>query len=338
MEELERARESYAKKLKKFIIIGFAIFAFAIFVVLINFVIPGVHPSPTIFITLPAIGIITVAITAVIAVISTKKDAINYRKIYKAYFVERNLRQSFTDIYYNHEQGMSKEVLKSTDMIRTGDVYRSNDFTSGKYRDVAFSQADVEIQEEHTDSDGDTTYVTIFKGRWMVFEFPKSFNFRLEVVQKWFNAHKKPSKDKTLKRKIEKISTESPTFNKKFNVYAEDGFEAYYILDPAFIDHIEKLSEAHKGKLLLCFVDNRLHVGLNDKKDAFEPPSPFKPIDEKNENQKVRTDIKTITDFVDFLKLDRKLFKDTVKWIIPSGKSLLRIPLRYLISSTLSLL
>ena len=307
MEDLESARQSYASKLKRLITIGVIVFMIVAVISIIGFSSSGF--SPVFIVTLPAIGIFITAIFAVIALISTKKDAATYRKLYKAYFVERNLRQIFTDIYYNHEQGMPKEVLKSTDMMRTGDIYRSNDFTSGKYKDVAFSQADVEIQEEHTDSDGDTTYVTIFKGRWMVFEFPKTFSFRLEVVQKWFSAHKKPSKDKTTNRKIEKISTESTTFNKKFNVYAEDGFEAYYILDPAFIDHIEKLSESHKGRLLLCFVDNKLHVGLNDGKDAFEPPSPFKPIDEKTEYQKIHTDIKTITDFVDFLKLDRKLFK-----------------------------
>ena len=307
MEDLESARQSYASKLKRLITIGVIVFMIVAVISIIGFSSSGF--SPVFIVTLPAIGIFITAIYAVIALIPTKKDAATYRKLYKAYFVEQNLRQIFTDIYYNHEQGMPKEILKSTDMMRTGDIYRSNDFTSGKYKDVAFSQADVEIQEEHTDSDGDTTYVTIFKGRWMVFEFPKTFSFRLEVVQKWFSAHKKPSKDKTTNRKIEKISTESTTFNKKFNVYAEDGFEAYYILDPAFIDHIEKLSESHKGKLLLCFVDNKLHVGLNDGKDAFEPPRPFKPIDEKTEYQKIHTDIKTITDFVDFLKLDRKLFK-----------------------------
>ena len=307
MEDLESARQSYASKLKRLITIGVIVFMIVAVISIIGFSSSGF--SPVFIVTLPAIGIFITAIYAVIALIPTKKDAATYRKLYKAYFVEQNLRQIFTDIYYNHEQGMPKEILKSTDMMRTGDIYRSNDFTSGKYKDVAFSQADVEIQEEHTDSDGDTTYVTIFKGRWMVFEFPKTFSFRLEVVQKWFSAHKKPSKDKTTNRKIEKISTESTTFNKKFNVYAEDGFEAYYILDPAFIDHIEKLSESHKGKLLLCFVDNKLHVGLNDGKDAFEPPRPFKPIDEKTEYQKIHTDIKTITDFIDFLKLDRKLFK-----------------------------
>ena len=144
----------------------------------------------------------------------------------------------------------------------------------------------------------------------MIFEFKKPFTFRLEIVQKWFNAHRKLPKNPKTNREIIKISTESTTFNKKFKVYAEDGFEAYYILDPAMIDRIEKLSESHKGKLLLGFIDNKLYVAISDGRDAFEPPNPFKPLDESAENQKIISDIKTITDFVDFLKLDRKLFKN----------------------------
>lgn len=305
--DLESAREKYAKKLKTFIAVGLAIFALSIIISLVS--LSNLKSISFVGFLFP-FTLIVIAIIAIIAVFATKKDTKTYRSLYKACFVERNLCQIFTDVHYSHELGMPKAVLESTDMIRTGDVYRSNDLTSAKYKDVRFSQADVEIEEESTDSDGNTHYVTIFKGRWMIFEFPKPFTFRLEVVQKWFTASKKLKKNRETNRQITKISTESLTFDRKFNVYAEDGFEAYYILDPAFIDHIEKLSESHKGKLLLCFIDNKLHVAINDNKDAFEPPSPFKPLDEQTENQKIQAEIRTITDFVDFLKLDRKLFKN----------------------------
>ena len=163
------------------------------------------------------------------------------------------------------------------------------------------------IQEEHTDSDGDTYYVTIFKGRWMIFEFPKKFAYRIEVAQKGFPANKVP-RNGTNGRKFEKQSIESPTFHKKFKIYADDGFETFYVLDPALIDRIEKLSENINGKLLLCFIDNKLHVGLHNNKDAFEPPSPLKKLDATKENEKITGDLKTITDFVDYLKLDKNIF------------------------------
>ena len=307
--DLELARERCANKTKKFIYVGLAIFAAVVLISIIGVIAIRQNYFELIMALIVNLAFMFI-IYFVIIIFATKKEREQYRKSYKAYFIDRNLRQIFTDIYYNHEQGMPREVLWSTTMMRTGDLYSSNDYTSGKYKDVSFAQADIDIQEEHTDSDGGTTYVRIFKGRWMVFEFPKPFTFRLEVVQKHFRAHIKLRKNKETNRKIVEISTESPTFNKKFKVYAEDGFEAYYILDPAYIDHIEKLSDIYKGEMLLCFIDNKLHVAINNNKDAFEPPSSLKPLDEQAENQKVYKDIKAVTDFVDFLKLDRKLFKN----------------------------
>ena len=96
---------------------------------------------------------------------------------------------------------------------------------------------------------------------------------------------------------------------KKFKVYAEDGFETYYILDPSMIDKIEELSNSHKAKYLLCFTGQKLSVAIHDNKDAFEPPSPMKPIDEATELAKVEKEISLITNFVYYLKLNRKLFK-----------------------------
>ncbi len=312
---LEEAREKCAKKLKISIYIGLAFFIVATILVLAGIINPQASTSELgmnligKFMKIAVAAIMITCLFTIIAVLLTYKDRKTYKRLYKAYFVEKTLKNIFTDLKYNHESGMPKSVLESTGMINTGDIYSSNDYTSGKYKEVSFSQADVCIQEVTTDSEGHTQYDTIFKGRWMVFEFPKSFTFRLQVVEKWFGPSRKMRKDRNIKRKIERIHTESIEFDKKFKVYAEDGFEAYYILDPAFLQHIEDLSNTRKGKLMLCFIDNKLHVAIYDNKDAFEPPSPLKKLDEKSEFEKINHDIKTITDFVDFLNLDRKLFK-----------------------------
>lgn len=305
---LEAARQDYAHKLRIFYGVTGAVFALAAILVIlsINSSSRGIQSVLWIVFVLMLIAICGVGIF-----IYQSGARARYHQLYKAYFVETALRQTFTDIQYDHALGMPKSVLSSTGMIQTGDKYQSNDFTSGKYKNVAFAQADVTIKEEHTDNDGNTYYVTIFRGRWLTFEFPKPFTFRLQIVQKHFRATKKFAKDKATMRRVEKLSTESTTFDQKFRVYSEDGFEAYYILDPAFIDRIEQLSAASQGKLLLCFIGNKLHVAIDDKKDAFEPPSPFRPINQQAESAKVRQDIKAITDLVDFLKLDRKLFKTT---------------------------
>lgn len=232
-----------------------------------------------------------------------------YRRAYKSYFVEQNLQKTFTNLSYNHELGLSSTALSLTGMVNTGDRYSSNDFASGKYKNVAFSQADVHIETEYTDSDGDTHYTTIFRGRFMIFEFPKQFNFKLAVIGKRFRAYRKPGKNAKTGQKAEKISTESNEFNQMFRIYGQDGFEAYYILDPAFMVKLMDIATAHKNRVLFAFYENRLIVGLDDGKDSFEPPFPLKQIEETKESAEVTGEIKTITDFVDQLSLSRNLFK-----------------------------
>lgn len=306
-EDVENARVQYKNKLTKASLITMSI-SFVLALIMF-FAITGANFS--IVTILPALfmsAIFVFAITAIIVAIATRKEAAEYKKTYKAYFVEQNLAKTFTNLQYQHEAGLNKQVLAATQMINTGDRYSSNDLTMGKYKNVNFTQADVHIEEEYTDSDGDTHYTTIFRGRFMIFEFPKKFNFKLEVVSKFFGVGKVPGRNPQTGRKFEKFEVESIDFNKKFKIYAEDGFEAFYLLDPSFILKIEKVSAEYDKKMIFCFVDNKLYIGLNEGKDSFEPPRPSKPINEQLEMEKVSHDIKVITDFVDELSLDRKIF------------------------------
>ena len=306
-EDVENARVQYKDKLTKASLI--TISTLFVLALIMFFAITGANFS--IVTILPALfmsAIFVFAITAIIVTIATRKEAAEYKKIYKAYFVAQNLAKTFTNLQYHHEAGLNKQVLAATQMINTGDRYSSNDLTMGKYKNVNFTQADVHIEEECTDSDGDTHYTTIFRGRFMIFEFPKKFNFKLEVVSKFFGVGKVPGRNPQTGRKFEKFEVESIDFNKKFKIYAEDGFETFYLLDPSFILKIEKVSAEYDKKMIFCFVDNKLYVGINEGKDSFEPPRPSKPIDEQLEIEKVSHDIKVITDFVDELSLDRKIF------------------------------
>ena len=302
-QDVEKARQAYHAKIKKQTIITIVI----VIVVIALFMLSGSGAS-SIFILFPIVFFITTFIT-IISSFSNRKVFREYRHAYKGYFVEQNLKAIFNDSFYSHEMGLSAAPLNLTGIINTGDRFTSNDFTKGKYKNVTFCQADVHIETEYTDSDGDTHYTTIFKGRFMIFEFPKQFKFRLALVGRHFRAFYKPGTNRANGRKMEKLSTESNEFNSAFRIYAEDGFEAYYILDPAFMVKLLDIDAHHKGNTIFCFNNNLLIIGINDGKDSFEPPKPYKPIDEAAENAKVSSDIKMITDLVDQLSLSRKCFK-----------------------------
>ena len=254
----------------------------------------------------------------IITVISTVKLNHQYKIVFKKVFVVKALEAKFTDLVYEPDRGMPYETIAGTKMMRMGDRYHSEDFISAKYKDIKFEQADVHIEEEDTSTDSDghttTTYVTIFKGRWMIFDFNKSFKADVQVVQKGFGNSKVKTMSLFGKKDdlFKKVSMESESFNKKFNVYAQNEHDAFYIITPSLMTRIEKLDELNKGKLLLCFINNRLHIGIYDNKDSFEPDSVFKEINEEEIVKRISGDIEMIAQFVDELNLDNDLFKKEV--------------------------
>ena len=302
MEELEEIRT----KLKNKYIIG------TIVIILVALILSLIiYPSAAfaIFIPIVFIGII-------IMIIATSKLNMQYKKTFKEVFVLKSLKERFTDLNYNPDIGINIITISKTKMINMGNKYHSEDYISAKYKDIKFEQADVHIQEEHTSTDANghttTSYVTLFKGRWMIFDFNKKFKADVQISEKGFGS----SKVKTLFGKKEelfkKVSMESESFNKKFNVFAQNEHDAFYIITPSLMDRIEKLDNIVKGKLLLCFIDNRLHIGLYDNKDSFEPESVFKTINEEETIARISNDIDMITQFVDQLNLENNLFKKEV--------------------------
>lgn len=252
------------------------------------------------FCFLPAIGI---------GLLITSPDARAFKEEFKENYVSSALAKIFDNLNYKPDGGIDESLLAPLNMIDLGDKYDSNDYISGTYKGINVITADVHIEEEKesTDSDGnrETYYVTLFKGRWMIFDFNKKFIRNCQVIQKGFDSSKtnRFGKDKYVRVEFEDIE-----FNKKFKVFAQNEEEAFYILTPALIQRIKDLSSKLKGKLMLCFFDNKLHVGLDNDSDSFEPNFRVK-VTEENLNQTITGDIKLITDFVDELNLDNDLFK-----------------------------
>jgi hypothetical protein len=239
-------------------------------------------------------------------IISLKDD---YRENFKNEFVLKALQDTFTNLYYNPDNGIPYSVIAGTQMIYMGNRYYSEDYIGARYKDIKFEQSDVHIVEEHqtTNSKGNTTTtrIDIFKGRWMIFDFNKEFKANVQILQKGFVNLTVKRFFVNNKEKFKKVSMESESFNKKFNVFAQDEHDAFYIITPFIMERIEKLEKQNKGKLLFCFIGNKLHIGISDGKDSFEPENVFKRIDE----EKILKEIKGITQFVDELNLENDLFK-----------------------------
>lgn len=237
----------------------------------------------------------------------TSKNVKEYKKIYKKNIILETFKTVFTDIKYNPESGLSESVIINTRMMSVGDRYYSNDHISAKYKNVNFEYADVEIQDEITDSDGDSHIVTIFKGQWFIFDFNKKFKANVQVCEKSFDGARRGVT--TYSNGIyKKVNMENVDFNKNFKIYAENEEDAFYILTPNMMEKIKKINDELSGNLLFCFINSKLHIGLHNGKDLFEP-NVYKKINLEADKEKILNEIKIITEFIDILDLDNDLFK-----------------------------
>lgn len=294
IEEIETLR----KKAKNQFLIGIVI---SIIIGLILFILVS---------SLPLIGIGVIIVGIIISVILGSITSNKFSLAFKNTFVLKALNSIFNNLVYEPEKGLDRAIIANTQMMNMGDRYRSNDFISGTYKNINFVQADVHIEEEHytTDSNGNTTvtWITLFKGRWMVFDFNKVFKANIQVCQKGFS--NATVNNFFAKVKYKKVNMEDQDFNNKFRVYAQDEHDAFYILTPSLMEKIKIVTTKSKAKLLFCFIDDKLHIGINNYKDSFEP-SLFKKIDEEEILKIISDDIQVITNFVDELNLDNDLFK-----------------------------
>lgn len=105
-----------------------------------------------------------------------------------------------------------------------------------------------------------------------------------------------------------KVKLEDIEFNKMFKIYSEIEHDAFYILTPHFMEKIKKLYKELDAPIKLTFMENKLHVAVNNGEDSFEY-NVLNPINEEEIEQDIIKDIKLITDFVNELNLDNDLFK-----------------------------
>lgn len=235
------------------------------------------------------------------------KNIYRFNKEFKNVFVLKSLNNIFTDITYYPEKGFSKNSIKSIGMLDTGDSYNSNDYISGKYKNIAFEQSDIHIEEKHIEEDAEgkkeEVWETIFLGRLMIFDFNKPFKANIQVASYRFEAESLP-----WSKKFSKVEMEDVEFNNTFNVYAESEHEAFYVLTPHFMEKLKEITKKLNCGIMFCFVDNKLHIAVDNEEDSFEY-NVFEPIDEIKIETEITNDIKLITDFIDELNLDNELFK-----------------------------
>ena len=202
---------------------------------------------------------------------------------------------------FDPDSGLNIGKVYATEFVRHADRWHTEDYLSGSMSGVQFESSDVKLEErhvEHTKNGTRTYYETYFLGRIFVFDFNKSFDGYLQVLE-----HGRP----TVKRGYNKVKLESVQFNKKFKTYATSDHSAFYVLTPHFMEALMDFEKNNKGSIKFSFIDNLLYIGIHNNRDTFELRM-FRPLDEETFKEFER-DLLVIKEVIDELRLNNRIFK-----------------------------
>ncbi len=170
-------------------------------------------------------------------------------------FVKKVLEENF-DVKYEFkplEKDELVDTIRQYRMIPSGSTYQIQD----AIYDKNYTSYDMHVT--HTQSSGKSSHtVTDFLGKLYVIDISLSTNFIVKEA-KWSNGYSA----------FEKFETEVIDFNKLFNCYVQNSFEAQKIFTPSNIKQLYELCKFDDAKTMLLYC-GKLYVFIYNSERNFE--------------------------------------------------------------------
>jgi hypothetical protein len=219
------------------------------------------------------------------------------------------LREAFEIRKYEPNGHISENLVRSSYLVIGWHRISGSDFVEGSYKGVNILYSDVQLEREDSETDEDghqtTTYVTLFNGQWLICDLGKELAASLKLIERKGGTKSNRVYDSSKSS----IETESAAFNKKFRIETDDGHSAFYLLTPHFMERLTAADEAADSSTMFCFMDGKVHIALFSGRNSFDLKG-IKLDSLDSVRQKFRKDLKYITDILDELLQNDKLFKE----------------------------
>lgn len=239
-------------------------------------------------------------VAAIILLVIGAKTFKEYENDYKQLIAKHVLQACFDEANYFPVRGFTKEEFQAAHLIhwRRDFAYHSEDLITGQHAGVEFKQSDIRIT--HTTGSGKHRKTVVdVDGRLIQFHYKKAIDSRILIVTDTHNA--------TLETGLSKLEMEDVDFNRKFDVYSEDGHSVYYLLTPPFMEYLKKLCELDRN-LYISFDGEYLYVLRSGKGGIFVPPRGR--IDVHAEVEKSKQELYEIVKLIEILKLENKAYEE----------------------------
>ena len=267
------------------------------FIFIIALIIAMVDPRIDYMFIIGALAVVALIsiIMFIVKNLINKEDPNKYTTLdYKNYVIRKAIEGEVQELVYEPHFGLPNSVYEDLNAILDGNMYRKEDFITGKYHNVYFAQSDLIV--EYKDNSSSATY---FKGRWVGFNYPKQFQGTVIVKDKNFFYVAK-------RKDLGDIQLENPLFNEMFTVKSSDMHLAYYLLTPQIMERLMYLKQNAKGTIVACFKDGILHIFINNGQDSFEPN--LREINLMSDIQKFKYDFSLVSGIAAILNINDNIY------------------------------
>lgn len=179
------------------------------------------------------------------------------------------------------------------------------DRLQGEHDGIAFDLIEAKLQQRRTTTDSKgrtrTTYVTVFNGLLIDAASPRAFAGRTVVTS---DGGMIGNLFAGIGRKGERVTLESPTFEKHYEVFASDQVEARVLLTPSMMERLVTLRERLGDTPRLAFADGRLLLAVPRKGDQFEAGGLFSSLTDRTHIDEALAELCAIFTILDTLALE----------------------------------
>lgn len=190
-------------------------------------------------------------IIIIIFKLAFSKKATLYQTIFKGELIKALVQENDENLDFQPKRGISR-ISYCNGEFEMFDVFKSEDLITGKLEGkYKMNMAEVHTQDEQTDSDGDTHYVTLFHGLFAEIEMEKTVFAKLKLRKnelKLFGGNK------------ERVELDSGEFEKIYDVYSTDKIISMQLLTSDIMQMFIDFKEKYKITPELTLKENKLYI------------------------------------------------------------------------------
>lgn len=227
------------------------------------------------------------------------------RRQYAAEYKKKILPQIaklFGALSYDIKGRIDMAAMEPSKIIPYHDLYSAEDYFSGIYKGVEIEFSEITLQKKKRDKDGDTHYITVFKGLAILLAMKNRRFYGHTILDRersklgeWFW-----QKSKSFKR----ADLVDPEFEKIFDVFTNDQVEARYLIDPVMIEQLKGLYAEYEGeRMYAAFYDSKMLILIASKHNHFEPAKLEIPATDPQNILSMKKEVGEILSIIDKLDL-----------------------------------